>query len=553
MRAFLPRPAAVSGVLLAGFLLTVVATRPDRAALPAYKDASRSVSDRVSDLVSRMTLEEKVSQMMNEAAAIPRLDVPEYNWWNEGLHGVARAGLATVFPQAIGLAATWNDALIGEMAVTISDEARAKHRAAAAANKRGLYQGLTFWSPNINIFRDPRWGRGMETYGEDPYLAGRLAVAFVKGMQGDDPQHLKAVATPKHYAVHSGPEPDRHTFDAVVDERDLQDTYLPQFEMAVREGGALSVMCAYNRLAGEACCASPRLLTDILRKQWGFQGYVVSDCSAIDDIYKTHKLVKTAAEASTLAIQAGCDLECGDSFTSLVEAVRSGRLAERDLDQSLHRLFTIRFRLGMFDAPETGRWARVPYSIVDSAAHRDQALRVAHESIVLLKNDRQVLPLGPAARTIAVIGPNANDVDVLLGNYHGTPKEPVTVLEGIRPTVLFARGSPLADAMPALEVVPASALWTGDGRARVNGLEGEYFTPIDRRGASPREAWPSSPLEFPDFAGTPVFTRVDKVIDFNWWDGTPDARLTDDDNFAVRWSGEIVPPVSGRSVSGCRP
>jgi beta-glucosidase len=551
----LPRPAAVSLVLLAGFVLVVLGIDRRTQPLPRpYQDPSRPVAERVADLVGRMTLDEKVSQLMNEAAAIPRLGVPAYNWWNEGLHGVARAGLATVFPQAIGLAATWDDALVGEMAGVISDEARAKHHAAAAAGQRGLYQGLTFWSPNINIFRDPRWGRGMETYGEDPFLAGRLAVAFVKGMQGDDPRYLKTVATPKHFAVHSGPEPDRHTFNAVVDEHDLQDTYLPQFEMAVREGGALSVMCAYNRLDGSACCASPRLLTDILRRQWGFQGYVVSDCGAIDDIYKTHRLARTSADAAALAIRAGCDLECGDSFTGLVEAVRTGAVTEPQIDEAVRRLFTIRFRLGLFDPPDAVRWARIPSAVVDSAPHRALALRAARESIVLLKNEGPLLPLTRSARIIAVIGPNADDTEVLLGNYNGTPKDPVTVLEGIRrtapagTTVLFEPGAPIADGMPALDVVPATALFPGDGTARVHGLRGEYFTLPGL--PPPSTLTPSPALEFPELSGAPAFTRTDATVDFNWWDLAPDARLPDADRVAVRWTGEIVPPVGGRYALG---
>jgi beta-glucosidase len=276
--------------------VALTGAQPSQSARPLYTDPAAPVADRVRDLVSRMTLAEKVSQLQHDAPAIPRLNVPAYNWWSEGLHGVARAGRATVFPQAIGLAASWDTALLRQVATAISDEARAKHHDFARRGKRGIYEGLTFWSPNINIFRDPRWGRGMETYGEDPHLAGRLAVEFVKGLQGDDPVYLKTIATPKHFAVHSGPESSRHTFDAVIDQRDLRDTYLPQFEMAVRDGGALSVMCAYNRYLGDPACASPLLLDQILRTEWAFGGYVVSDCDSVWDIYKTHKLVQTAAE-----------------------------------------------------------------------------------------------------------------------------------------------------------------------------------------------------------------------------------------------------------------
>jgi beta-glucosidase len=319
---------------------------------PPYKNPKLSIEERVNDLVSRMTLEEKVSQMVNDAAAIPRLDIPRYNWWNECLHGVARAGLATVFPQAIGMAATWDMQLMHEVAVVISDEARAKHHEFVRRGKRGIYEGLTFWSPNINIFRDPRWGRGMETYGEDPYLTGRLGVQFITGLQGDDPRYLKVVATAKHYAVHSGPEPGRHAFNAVVDERDLRETYLPHFEASIKEGHAFSVMCAYNRFRGEACCASTFLLERILRNEWGFGGYIVSDCGAISDIYRTHKIVPTSPEAAALSVKSGTDLECGNVYSSLKEAVAKGLITENEIDRSVKRLFTARLKLGMFDPPQ---------------------------------------------------------------------------------------------------------------------------------------------------------------------------------------------------------
>ncbi|HEV2689400.1 MAG TPA: glycoside hydrolase family 3 N-terminal domain-containing protein, partial [Bryobacteraceae bacterium] len=326
-----------------------------------YKDPAAPMQKRVDDLLSRLTLEEKISQLMNSSPAIDRLGVPAYNWWNECLHGVARAGRATVFPEAIGLAATWDSNLMFRVATAISDEARAKHHEFVRRGKRNIYQGLTFWTPNINLFRDPRWGRGMETYGEDPYLTGRLAVAFIKGLQGDDPKYLKTIATAKHYAVHSGPEPLRHTFDAVVDERDLWDTYLPHFEAAIREGGARSVMCAYNSVDGLPACASPRLLDDILRKQWGFRGYVVSDCGAIGDIYLRHKFVPTAAEGVAKAIKAGTDLSCGVEYVNLLPAVRGGFLAESEIDRALRRLLLARFQLGMFDPPEMVKYARIPY------------------------------------------------------------------------------------------------------------------------------------------------------------------------------------------------
>ncbi len=317
MREGTRHAAAIPGALACGIVLCPLLAPALQAQAPAYRDPALPVAQRVDDLVSRMTLAEKVSQMMDQAPAIERLGVPEYNWWNEALHGVARAGLATVFPQAIGFAATWDDSLVFRMATAISDEARAKHHEAVRDGRRDRYKGLTFWSPNINLFRDPRWGRGQETYGEDPFLTGRLAVQFIRGLQGDDPKYLKTVATVKHFAVHSGPEPARHGFDAVVDERDLRETYLRQFEQAIRQGGAYSLMCAYNRVDGEPACASDTLLRDILRGEWGFAGYVVSDCGAVADIWEHHGAAATAAEASAAAVKAGTDLNCGRTYDSL--------------------------------------------------------------------------------------------------------------------------------------------------------------------------------------------------------------------------------------------
>jgi beta-glucosidase len=316
-----------------------------------FQNPALSIDSRVNDLVGRMTLDEKIGQMMNAAPAIQRLGIPEYNWWNECLHGVARAGLATVFPQAIGLGATWDEDLMFRVSTAISDEARAKHHEFVRQGKRLIYQRLTFWSPNINIFRDPRWGRGQETYGEDPFLTGRLAVQFIKGLQGDNPKYFKTIATVKHYAVHSGPEPARHSFDAVTDERDLRETYLPQFEMGIKEGKAYSVMCAYNRYLGLACCGSDQLLTNILRSEWGFEGYVVSDCGAINDIYQGHKIVPTAPQAAALAVKSGTDLECATVYRNLKKAVSDKLITEQEIDVSVKRLFKARFLLGMFDTP----------------------------------------------------------------------------------------------------------------------------------------------------------------------------------------------------------
>ena len=430
---------------------------------PDYQNPDLPLGRRVDDLVSRLTLEEKVSQMQDVAPAIERLGVPQYNWWNEALHGVARSGLATSFPQAIGLAATWDDSLMFRMASVISDEARAKHHEYVRAGSRQRYQGLTFWSPNINLFRDPRWGRGQETYGEDPFLTGRLAVQFIRGMQGDDPKYLKTVATVKHFAVHSGPEPERHTFDAVVSERDLRESYLPHFEAGIREGGAYSLMCAYNRVDGKAACGSDMLLKDILRGEWGFPGYVVSDCGAIDDIYARHRVVATAAQAAALAVKTGTDLECGHVYANLVDAVKQGLITEQEIDTAVKRLFLARFKLGMFDPPDRVRWAQIPAGVLDQASHRELARQAARESIVLLKNAGGVLPLRKDLGTLGVIGPNADQWRMLLGNYNGLPADPVTPLRGIREAVgkgtrvLYARGADLADGFPGTDVSPAPA------------------------------------------------------------------------------------------------
>jgi beta-glucosidase len=509
-----------------------------------YKDPAAPIEKRIDDLVSRMSLEEKVSQLMNDSPAIDKLGIPAYNWWNECLHGVARAGRATVFPQAIGLAATWDQDMMFRVATAISDEARAKHHEALRRNEHSIYEGLTFWTPNINLFRDPRWGRGMETYGEDPYLTARMAVQFIKGLQGDDPKYLKVVATAKHFAVHSGPESSRHTFDAVVSETDLEESYLPHFEAAVKEGGAYSVMCAYNSVDGKPACASPRLLDEILRKQWGFQGYVVSDCGAIDDIYARHKFVATAPEGVALAVKAGTDLSCGGEYTNLIPAVKNGLISESEIDQSLKRLLRARFKLGMFDPPEMVKYAQIPYSVNDSPAHRELALEAARKSIVLLKNDH-VLPLSKSLKTVAVIGPNADDLDVLLGNYNGIPTAPITPLEGIRrklgaQRVIYARGSDLAANVPNFQAVPTTALFTSNGADRKSGLLGEYYNSCDFDGKPHRQR--ARTATNPGVKAS--FTRVDPQIDFEWWEGAPRQDMSADD-FGVRWTGYITAPVTG--------
>jgi len=400
-----------------------------------FRDPELSVDERVRDLIGRLTVQEKCGQLLHEAPAIERLGIPSYNWWNECLHGVARAGIATIFPQAIGLAATFDQGLVGRIAEIIADEARAKHHDALAHGDTGYYKGLTFWTPNINIFRDPRWGRGHETYGECPYLTGRMGVAFCRGLQGDDDRHLKLVATPKHYAVHSGPEGLRHRFDARPSPQDLRATYLPAFRDCIVEAGARSIMGAYNRVDGEPCNGSPTLLQQILRDEWGFDGYVVSDCWAIRDFHAHHHVTETPAQSAALAIEAGCDLNCGCTYEALGEALEEGLLAEADLDRSLERLLRARIELGMFDPEDRVVHARVPFERIDCDEHRALAREAAGASIVLLRNRDGLLPLRRDLGAIAVIGPNAYDHEVLKANYSGHNGRIVTPLEGIRAAV----------------------------------------------------------------------------------------------------------------------
>lgn len=400
---------------------------------PAYLDPSLAREERVRDLLARLTLKEKISLMSNHAHAVPRLGIPAYDYWSEALHGVARNGRATVFPQAIGLAATWDTGLMARITAAIGDEGRAKYH--AALKRKGstsIYQGLTFWSPNVNIFRDPRWGRAQETYGEDPYLSGEMGTAFVKGLQGDDPKYMKAAACAKHYAVHSGPEALRHTFDVHPSKRDLYDTYLPAFKKLVMEGKVEAVMGAYQALYGVPCNASEFLLNDILRKEWGFAGHVVSDCGAITDIHRNHKYTRDAAESAAVAIKAGCDNSCDHVYyENIGEAIERGLMTEADLDRSLARTLNTRFKLGMFDPPEQVPYANIPLSVVDSPKHRELAYEAAVKSVVLLKNNKNILPISQKTGAVMVTGPNAAVVNVLLGNYYGFNGRMVTVLEGM--------------------------------------------------------------------------------------------------------------------------
>ena len=386
---------------------------------------------RIKELISQMTLEEKVSQLVHTSPAIPRLGIPEYNWWNECLHGVGRAGLATVFPQAIALAATFDADLVFEIAKAISDEARAKHNEAVKQGNRGQYWGLTFWTPTINIFRDPRWGRGQESYGEDPYLTGRIGAAMVIGLQGPTPdESLKLAACAKHFAVHSGPEKERHTFNAVVSKKDLFETYLPAFKELV-DVRVETVMGAYNRTLGEPCCGSEYLLQEILRDEWGFEGHVVSDCWAVRDFHENHKITETPEESAALALNNGCDLNCGCTFPYLTVAHKKGLVTEEAIDTALARLLRTRFKLGMFDAPEKSPYYSLGREVINCDRHRALALEAARKSIVLLKNDNNILPLDGSPKRISLVGPGAANVHTLLGNYYGISSRFVTILEGL--------------------------------------------------------------------------------------------------------------------------
>ncbi len=394
-----------------------------------FRDTALPLEQRLDDLIGRLTIEEKASQMVYFSAAVPRLDIPEYNWWNECLHGVARAGEATIFPQPIGMAATFDEDLIFQIAGVISDEARAKYNLAVSKGRRGKYQGLTFWSPNINIFRDPRWGRGMETWGEDPFLTGVMASAFVKGLRGDHPRYLKTAACAKHFAVHSGPEKERHHFNARVSEKDLAETYLPAFRDVV-EAGVDGIMCAYNRTNDEPCCGSPRLLSTILRDDLGFQGHILTDCGAVNDIHLHHQFTESAVESVALAVKSGVGLDCGVTFLQIPEAVQRGLLSEDDVNRALRPLLETRFRLGLFDPPSMNPYNAVPASVIHCTQHKQLSRKAAVESVVLLKNRNNLLPLSKDIKSVFVTGPIAANADVLLGNYYGMSDELVTFLEG---------------------------------------------------------------------------------------------------------------------------
>lgn len=500
---------------------------------PKYLNAKLSTEARVKDLVSRLTLSQKIKLMRYTGTAIDSagIKIPAYNWWNECLHGVARAGKATVFPQTIGLAATWDQDLIFEVSSSIADEARAKYDKFSKNDKRGIYQGLNFWTPNINIFRDPRWGRGMETYGEDPCLTGKMASSFIRGIQGNDPKYYKAIATVKHFVVHSGPESTRHSFDTEVSDRDFYQTYTPAFKMCIQDARVYSVMCAYNRFRGQPCCGNSFLLSDLLRKQWGFKGFIVTDCWAVSDFYNkgAHEVVPTPEEAAAMAIKSGVDLECGNSFDALPIALSKKLITPAELDVAVERLFTARFKLGFFDDPKNTAYLRMPYSTVESEAHKKLSLEAAKKSIVLLKNQGNLLPLSQNIKTMAVIGPNANDADVMLANYHGYPTHVVTPLEGLKnkfthTEILYAKGSRHAEEVSSLDVIPAEYYYTS-ADATQHGVKAVYYNNST-------------------FSGNPGLTRTDKNIDFYWINNAPDNSF-DQENFSAVWTGYIKAPVSG--------
>lgn len=495
-----------------------------------YLDPSLTSEQRAADLVSRMTLDEKVSEMMNSSDAVPRLDVPALDWWNEGLHGVARAGYATMFPQAIGMAATWDAPLIKDLATAISTEARAKNNDALRHNNHSIYYGLTFWSPNINIFRDPRWGRGQETYGEDPFLTAQLGVNFVEGMQGTNPKYYRTIATPKHFAVHSGPESERHQANIEPSAHDLWDTYLPAFRATIVDAKADSTMCAYNSVNGQPACGSDLLLKTILRGYWNFQGYVTSDCGAIDDFWhaKAHHNSPDSAHAAVNALLHGTDTNCGNTYKSLKDAVTQGLISEADIDVSLRRLFVARMKLGLFDPPSMVPYSSILFSEVNSPEHQALALEAANKAMVLLKNDG-ILPLNPAKyKTIAVIGPNAASLAAMEGNYNGTPRGmemPIDALQAAFPgaRVVYEQGSPYADGTEL--PVPRTMLHPAAG-SKTDGLQAEYFATDN-------------------FDGAPALSRIDQQIDFDW-DSVSPLPGSSSNGFAVRWTGVIVPPAPGK-------
>ena len=549
---------AGSRVLVSLFaLLTVSGLYAQNAVQPAYLNTALSPEQRAADLVHRMTIEEKVTQLVNQARAISRLNVPAYDWWSEALHGVATNG-TTEFPEPIGLAATFDTDAIHRMAIAIGTEGRIKHVQAVRAGHSNIFEGLDFWAPNINIFRDPRWGRGQETYGEDPFLTARMGVAFVTGMQGDDPKYYRVISTPKHFAVHSGPEPTRHTADVKVSKHDELDTYLPAFRATVTEAKAGSVMCAYNSINGQPACVNEFLLQDQLRNKWNFQGYVVSDCGAVINIFHDHHFTKTQAEASALSLQRGMDNECADFFAKVnddhdykpyLDAYKQGILKESEIDTTLVRLFTARMKLGMFDPPEMVPYSKIDEKELDSAEHRAMARAIANEAMVLLKNDG-TLPLKNGDIKIAVVGPLADQTKYLLGNYNGIPTHTVSVLEGLRAEfpdaqITFVPGTQFL--RNDGELVPASFLTTPDGQPglKVEFSTGEVFSGIKPTVLATGQA-PALDLKQQDIPQEAT-GKLPLLIE---WNGFLTPTETGDFNLGVRVEGSFATlTVGGKSVA----
>jgi beta-glucosidase len=489
------------------------------------------VEQRVNDVVSRLTLEEKVMQMLNAAPAVPRLGILAYDWWNEVLHGVARTPFkVTVYPQAIAMAATWDTNSLFRMADYSALEGRAIYNKAVELGRTNeRYLGLTYWTPNINIFRDPRWGRGQETYGEDPFLTAMLGKAFVRGLQGEDPKYLKAAACAKHFAVHSGPEPSRHSDNFNPSVYDLWDTYLPAFKELIVNAKVAGVMCAYNAVNTQPCCANDLLMNDILRKQWKFNGYVTSDCWAVDDFYKYHKTHKDATTSAIDAVMHGTDVECGQTvYKTLLDAVKTGLIKETQLDISLKRLFTIRYRLGMFDPPEMVKYAQTPSSVLESAPHKEHSLKMAQQSIVLLKNENKTLPLSKKIKKIAVLGPNADNKIAVLGNYNGMPSEIVTALQGIRNKlgddveIMYERAINFTnDTLLVYDDISNQCSWEGK-----KGFKAEYFSNIELKGG-------------------PVSTITESKVDHSWQEGEPVLGSIRANNFSARYSTNFTATKNG--------
>ncbi|WP_073346760.1 xylan 1,4-beta-xylosidase [Bacteroides congonensis] len=514
-----------------------------------YQDTSLSAEQRAEDLLPRLTLEEKVSLMQNSSPAIPRLGIKEYDWWNEALHGVGRAGLATVFPQAIGMGASFNDSLLYEVFNATSDEARVKSRIFSEEGLLKRYQGLTFWTPNVNIFRDPRWGRGQETYGEDPYLTGQMGVAVVRGLQGtEDGKYDKLHACAKHYAVHSGPEWNRHSFDAEnIDPRDLWETYLPAFKDLVQKADVKEVMCAYNRFEGEPCCGSNRLLMQILRDEWGYKGIVVSDCGAISDFYRpgTHETHPDKEHASAGAVISGTDLECGGAYASLTEAVKAGLIDEKQIDVSLKRLLTARFELGEMD--ETPAWSEIPSSVLNSKEHQALALRMARESLVLLQNKNNVLPLNTNLK-VAVMGPNANDSVMQWGNYNGIPAHTVTLLEAVR--AKLPAGQIIYE--PGCDRTNRTALQSLFDECSINGKPGfaaEYWNNRNQEGDVVATDQISTPFHFAT-TGATTFAPGVELTDFSArYESVFRPSKSGNVDFRFQLDGEVVLTIDGEQVA----